>query len=419
MYAHFYAATLASSGQELTTPIRLQQDIRKLINIRRQQLEGDMTILSESGSPSGDTANVFVARRRGNATLDRPSGILGINNYETETKCMPVDNTPARSSYTNWSNKTLVDLTGAEPSTQVSSNGRVSVCAPPRGYSIYVPIEWMNNRASDFDRDGKAELAVWRPSTGLLYFGNSAVRWGLPGDKVLSADYDGDRKADIAVWRPSNGTWYILCSSDDYDPARAIIVKWGIQDDIPVPADYDGDGRSDIAVFRPSTGDWYIFDIVDGSFKIINFGIGEDLPVPADYDGDGRSDIAVWRPSTGVWHILNSGIAGYVAYRFGLPGDQPVPADFDGDRKVDSAIYRPDTGDWYVLNSGDMTVTQMHFGISRDIPTPSDFDGDGNADIAVWRPSTGVWYVSPSTGGFYASVFGTAGDVPLRSASIP
>jgi len=426
LYAHFFTTALAADGAEETTPVSLQQDIRKLISIRRQQLDGDMTVLSEIGNPapSNMTANVYVARRRGDRSADRPGGILVINNNELNTGCLTVDNSPSGTGYENWAGKTLVDLTGAEPETSVDAGGRVMVCAPPRGYSVYAPVEWMNNRSSDFDRDGLGDPAVWRPSEGKWYaLQNSsyiALNWGLTGDKPVSADYDGDRIADIAVWRPSNGTWYILLSGTRFDPASAIIVPLGQEGDIPMPADFDGDGKVDAAVFRPQTGDWYIFNSSDRSTKIVNWGVKGDRPVAADYDGDGRADVAVYRPSNGTWYIQKTGVERSVSYQFGSESDQPVPADYDGDRKTDLSVYRPSTGVWYILGSKDNSVRTTSFGTAGDRPVPSDFDGDGKADIAVWRPSEGNWYVTRSSdNSFFAVSFGQNGDMAIRPAAVP
>lgn len=141
---------------------------------------------------------------------------------------------------------------------------------------------------ADYDGDGKADLAVYRDDAFLfgsqvgiwfiLQSSNNQMRverFGLPTDKLVPADYDGDGKADIAVWRPSDGFWYRINSSNGTFTA----VKFGLSDDKPVPADYDGDKKTDIAVFRPSTGIWYLQRSTQG-FLAQPWGLSSDIPIP-------------------------------------------------------------------------------------------------------------------------------------------
>ena len=185
--------------------------------------------------------------------------------------------------------------------------------------------------AGDWDRDGKADLAVYRAgasSGAQSYFfyrpsGTSgvdfrAVVWGSNGDVPVVGDYDGDGQADAAVFRPSTTTWYILQSGN----GTPRYLQFGLATDRLVPADYDGDGQTDVAVFRDGT--WYLQQSQAG-FAAAQFGASGDIPTPADYDGDGRADFAVFRG--GTWYLQQSS-RGFAASQFGLSTDRPVPAAF-------------------------------------------------------------------------------------------
>jgi len=273
---------------------------------------------------------------------------------------------------------------------------------------------------SDFDGDGRTDLSVFRPSTGVWYASRSsdggfkAQAFGLSTDKPAPGDYDGDGLTDNVIFR--DGVWHISNSSNN----SYRIEHFGLTDDVPAAADFDADGKTDLAVFRPSAGVWYVRNSFDNSFRANQFGLSSDKPVVADYDGDGRADIAVFRPSTGVWWLMQSSNNGYRAQQFGLNGDIPVVGDYDGDGLADIAVFRPSNGVWYIAQSANSQVRITHWGLSSDRPTPGDFDGDNRSDLAVFRPSEGVWYILQSWNNtFRANQFGLNGDMPVPSAYLP
>jgi subtilisin-like proprotein convertase family protein len=273
---------------------------------------------------------------------------------------------------------------------------------------------------SDFDGDGKTDVAQFRPSNHNWYVRNSStyanrvqIDWGNTdlGDKLVPGDYDGDKKTDFAVWRPSEGNWYIIKSSTGLPS----ITNWGQMNDVPVPGDYDGDGDYDVAVWRPSEGNWYI-----PGKPVVGWGAATDIPISgSDFNGDGLADYVVFRAGEGNWYIKNA--AGGSIINWGTAGDRLVPGDYDADGRTDAAVWRASEGNWYVLQSSTGTALRRSWGTATDIPAPGDYDGDARSDFAVWRPSDGNWYILNSgttPNALRIDYQGQSGDIIIPSAYV-
>jgi hypothetical protein len=138
------------------------------------------------------------------------------------------------------------------------------------------------------------------------------VHWGARGDIPAPADFNGDGKEDIIVYRPSTGVWH------DHDDSR-YTTQWGEPRDIPVPGNYGGGGdipttQLNAATFRPSNGTWY-----EQYSERRQFGTQGDVPVPLDYYGNCYSTVVVFRPSSGTWYVGGTG-----KLRWGTKGDIPI-----------------------------------------------------------------------------------------------
>jgi hypothetical protein len=359
------------------------------LSISGQVTDGTNPISGVLMTLSGTTSGTTTTDGSGNYSF---SGLTLNGNYTV---------TPSKLSYTfTPASRTFNPLT--TPQTGANFVGR------------------LGHKFSDFDGDGKADVATWNPGTGNWKIQQSSTStlqtfpWGSGalGDILTPGDYDGDGKTDYAVWRPSDGNFYIIKSSDGSGFAKG----WGANGDVPVPGDYDGDGKTDVAIYRPSEGNWYIVKST-GGVQQQGWGANGDKLVPGDYDGDGKTDIAVYRPSEGNWYIVKS-TGGVTVQGWGANGDKPVPGDYDGDGKTDVAIFRPSEGNWYIVKSSGGT-TIRGWGASTDQLAPADYDGDGKTDIAIYRPSEGNWYIILSSTNAAITVnFGTGGDLPIPTAYI-
>ena len=247
--------------------------------------------------------------------------------------------------------------------------------------------------ASDFTGNGKSNVVIFRPSSGLWAVrGVTRVTFGRSGDIPVPADYNGSGRANIAVFRPSTGQWMVR---------HVTRFAFGRSGDIPIPMNHRP-GYTTAGIFRPSSGLWAFR--LGGRFY---FGRSGDIPVIGPWatrDGKwGAPRIAIFRPSTGLWSVR-----GLTRFYFGRSGDIPVPGAYSTSRTEPwkAAVFRPSSGLWSVRG-----MTRVYFGRSGDIPVPADYNVspyDWGDKITIFRPSTGMWRIR----GYQPFYFGRSGDIP-------
>ena len=191
-YPHYYGVTQVDNNNSAITtaaPSSLKTDINKMMLIRRTYLDGSMIVLTQQGNPvtepspngtttfAGDTYNVYIARRQGNAT--KSGAILVINNNSSLTRGIWVDNDgspngTATAGYADWKNKVLVNSLDTTQTVTVAADGRVHLYAPARGYSLWV-LQTERVPGAKMAAPQVSELAEQAPASHISVYPNPSA----------------------------------------------------------------------------------------------------------------------------------------------------------------------------------------------------------------------------------------------------
>ncbi|HBH49872.1 MAG TPA: alpha-amylase [Bacteroidales bacterium] len=193
-YPHYYGVTLVDNhdaSHTVNIPSSLQDDINKLLFVRKTYLGGGLEVLTQTGNPypSSATSDVYVARRDGNGTKD---GAIVVINNSNSTKGVWVGTSATGMS--SWANTTLKNaFTGA--SSSVYGDGRTWVEAPARGYAVYVQSSDYVAYSAPKSAAGVAEIAQQESELNVSVYPNP-----VSANAYLNVNLNAAAKVEINMY---------------------------------------------------------------------------------------------------------------------------------------------------------------------------------------------------------------------------
>jgi hypothetical protein len=275
------------------------------------------------------------------------------------------------------------------------------------------------------------DLALFNPNNGqwnLRYRDGHTVSffYGVPGDTPLMGDWDCDGTDTVAMYRESTGFIYYR-NWNNFGIADGEFF-FGAPGDIPIAGDWDNDGCDTFGIYR--NGKVFLRNSLSTGFadKEFWFGVPGDRPFAGDFTGDRTDTIGLYRQSSGLAYFTADLPVGGVAttdnqFFYGIPSDRIIADDWDMDGDDSVGIFRPGDQNFYLsyenaLGDADLVIP---FGQSSWLPTggnmvplnPGDTVNCGDfttqAQAQAWHDYYHHWY------GDIANLDGDANGVACES----
>jgi len=306
-------------------------------------------------------------------------------------------------------------------SVTVMLNNGLGELTQPRHYPVgSVP---RRIRLSDFNRDGKPDIAVLNQNSGsvTLLINNGKGEFPLAvqiatgqNPRALGVgDFNNDGKPDLIVKSSTSGLALLVGDGNLGFTKSADNLAPDIENAVVTTGDFNGDGNYDFVVNNPNpdstgqdcalSGDKFAFYAGDGKggFRLSASLTLREKPralLVADINGDGRDDLVFSTncyESQGLYSMLADGQGGFarpVKYSVGSNAVNSLSAtlgDFNGDGKLDAAVANANSGNIsFLLGKGDGSFGAPILAPLAAIPSylaAADFNGDGSTDLAVSR----------------------------------
>jgi hypothetical protein len=403
--------------------------------------DGKLDLVAANGS---NNVSVFLNNGAGgfgsatNFTVGADHGAIAVGDFNGDHK---LDLVVANQSSTTLQGSVSVLLGDGAGGFGAPANYDVGVS--PRGIVV-----------ADFDRDGKADLAVanYFSHNVSILIGDGAGHFttgvgyiaGRGPESLAAGDFNLDGKIDLAT---SDTVWnklVLLAGKGDGRFSTPATYAAGNTPSSVATGDFNGDGKADAAVanfsFNPSTVSLLLGDGRGGLRLTQSFGVGADPRslTAADFNGDGKLDLATVNRADGTVSVLiGNGSGSFAAARTFSTGSNVISVamragDFNGDGRVDLAVANtvsagPNATVSILLGDGAGNfgaATQFSTGGANAVDVaPGDFNGDSKTDLLVANGGTSAesmlgiaLLVGNGTGNFAAPVTFGVGSSPRSIA---